>query len=95
MFIFTFCDAYYLQILGNRCVLTPQYGVCDYYAMLTFPPLFSTHGLVNQMFVINKEALAKHFVDGLACELLRFGSSWLHWGMANWLRPPLKCQTED
>ena len=38
---------------------------------LFFP--FSIHGLVNQMFIINRDTLTKHFVDSLPCE-------WLHWG---------------
>lgn len=51
---------------------------------------FATHSLANQMFVINSEGLERHFVYGLACDLLSFSSL----GLVNWLRwdPPLKCQ---
>lgn len=49
------------------------------------------------MFILNRATMRKPFVDGLAyeLELLSFSSSWLHWELANWLRPPLKCQTKE
>lgn len=58
---------------------------------------FFTNSMVNQMFILNRATMRKPFVDGLACELelLSFSSSWLHWELANWLRPPLKCQTKE
>lgn len=43
---------------------------------------FATHSLANQMFVINSEGLERHFVYGLACDLLSFSSL----GLVNWLR---------
>lgn len=52
---------------------------------------FSTHGLMNQIFIISRE----HVVDGLARKLPSLSSSWLHRGGGSWLKTPLECQAEE